>query len=822
METTRLFFISLFQNKRRFLTFIFVLIGAIALPILIFYFQKWREARKGEAAESAVLFQDGFEVDLSHWQFYQNNANGAINLAPGKGTNNSQGVSLTNNGTNTLTFASYRFATPTQARIAIMMYDDLSNSQAYRFLSVTNDSYTQGMSIGIRPQTNTQNYVYCPSPDQTGCMDTGMKRTVGWHQFKIFVTTKGTYGKIDAQSFSWLPSNAVNSPINSNFLQFQRANFGIQYGNATANFDDVYINTFPPPASELDTAMNFINVFLGSYANINISSVNTMIKAREKDFCSVDYTSGNCPTDGSTKPPHWHYMEQLMHVYISLLSTAGAHEIRYLKTGNNSDLTKAIQIIQYIDNDYIRWTHYKSSSYITERLTTDSALIWNKLTPQLQQSIKNHVAAEADYFSSIFTPYSSYISNSSGEENSWPASLLHTVYISFPDLPNAADYRAKSKFFAFHSLTRNETYGGYTSRTIYDDFMFDNHGYHPHPGYGATTAEGIASMNITDKKYGIAPSTEYNHNSLPVWQKMQAFLDFRTFRYKGNKITQLNNGADNIFVPSGLDDWGGDYAGLTFYRVMKDNFNYNGFADPETGFSTSDLAKHAAEFLYYIRDGYLWRYEKPNVQFTEMLIDQGFAHYFPNWQNVESYRWWRNTIAVYDYFSYFYYFDPSIVLQSRITPTLSPTHTLTPTPTKTFTPTPIFTKTPTATPSPTKSPTPTFTRTPTPTPTAQASLTPTVTGTVTLSPTSTFSPTPSGSNTPRPSTVTATATNTQTPPPLPGDSNNDGKVDGVDFVAWLNHYNQNVSGASNGDFDNNGKVDGVDYSIWLNNYGRHK
>jgi hypothetical protein len=56
---------------------------------------------------------------------------------------------------------------------------------------------------------------------------------------------------------------------------------------------------------------------------------------------------------------------------------------------------------------------------------------------------------------------------------------------------------------------------------------------------------------------------------------------------------------------------------------------------------------------------------------------------------------------------------------------------------------------------------------------------------------------------------------------LQGDANGDRKVDGIDFVVWLNHYNQTTTnGASFGDFNANGKVDGVDFVIWLNNYGK--
>ena len=68
-------------------------------------------------------------------------------------------------------------------------------------------------------------------------------------------------------------------------------------------------------------------------------------------------------------------------------------------------------------------------------------------------------------------------------------------------------------------------------------------------------------------------------------------------------------------------------------------------------------------------------------------------------------------------------------------------------------------------------------------------------------------------------TTPTETTLTPTPTVIPGDANSDGKVDGADYVIWLNHYDQNASGYSNGDFNNSGKVDGADYIIWLNNYG---
>jgi hypothetical protein len=57
-----------------------------------------------------------------------------------------------------------------------------------------------------------------------------------------------------------------------------------------------------------------------------------------------------------------------------------------------------------------------------------------------------------------------------------------------------------------------------------------------------------------------------------------------------------------------------------------------------------------------------------------------------------------------------------------------------------------------------------------------------------------------------------------TPSGPPGDGNGDWVVDGQDFIIWLTHFGQNVSGVHNGDYDNNGQVRISDYIVWVNNY----
>ena len=62
---------------------------------------------------------------------------------------------------------------------------------------------------------------------------------------------------------------------------------------------------------------------------------------------------------------------------------------------------------------------------------------------------------------------------------------------------------------------------------------------------------------------------------------------------------------------------------------------------------------------------------------------------------------------------------------------------------------------------------------------------------------------------------------TSTPTAKPGDASGDGKVDGIDYVIWLNHYGTATAiGNRDGDFNSDQNVDGLDYVIWLNNYGK--
>ncbi|MEZ6071956.1 MAG: dockerin type I domain-containing protein [Pirellulales bacterium] len=60
-------------------------------------------------------------------------------------------------------------------------------------------------------------------------------------------------------------------------------------------------------------------------------------------------------------------------------------------------------------------------------------------------------------------------------------------------------------------------------------------------------------------------------------------------------------------------------------------------------------------------------------------------------------------------------------------------------------------------------------------------------------------------------------------PNTPGDGNGDGHVDGLDYIIWASHFDDNPAqdppgSPANGDFNDDGKVDGLDYIVWASNF----
>lgn len=657
------------KKPKNIIQLAFVIFSFVGVLLVIWFSQSGMiNFDNRQKASTIVFFSDQFESTLSNWEI---NRPTSIITSTERVREGSKSLRLDHPGSSN-TMASKLFPTDQTGRISVWIYDDLSNVTTYTYFSVSDQGYTDGVSVGIKPDVSTANYVYCPSPNFSGCIDTGMRRTTGWQHFKIFVTPKGTYGKINNISFSSFPDNAVNPAVNTKFTKFKRINLGVTGAQRKiAFFDYAGADIFPPAPSDTEIAKQFINLYLTSYGNLDIQNMDRMIKVRESEYCSHTYNWDDdgdpttplefCRDTGDrSKGPHQWWENQFIHMITGMLNTSLAHISVYKDTGNMDSLNKAISIIELSRaNLSLGKTNDPGVQFIVassaNTLSLASWAIWDQLTPTQRQNITTYLINQGNYTNQNYilrTEENMHISNSPGEENAYTALFLNNLAIMYRHLPESRAWAEKAKLLGFHTFTRDETYGGYTTRTIYDDYTFDNHQYHPHAGYGLGTAYVLAAVEQWNKKHlGSSPSV-WRHNTLNVWQKMQQYVNYRDFQYKGQLITRLNN-EPNAFYPSGKDDWGGNASSMTMYRMMKDIYGLNSISDPSIGFSTTDLARHAAEYDYYIKSGYLWRHEEPNIQLSEMTIT---ANSQPN---NPSYRWYANSQNLNTYTAYLFFFSPN-------------------------------------------------------------------------------------------------------------------------------------------------------------------
>ena len=628
-----------------FFTIFLIILGLIANVRLV----KGEQKLAKEATASMVLFEDGFEKGLNNW--HSNNSS-YVYLAPGKGRGNTA-LAIKSPGGGGSSYA-YRFFDNLTARVSVFLWDDTNllrdpNDDTYVYISLhTNGSYGD-LSIGIRPKTSTTNYTYCPGPPD-GCMDTGIPRSAGWHQFKLFVTPKGSYGKIDATSLSWLPGNSINSAVCIDSTTFSRVTIGIlgsTYQGQEFHFDDVSIDTWPGPSgseAKKDLSQKFLNIYLNNYGQINEETVIDTINNYNKGFMR------NCHEGEGDEGLECH--ERKIHIYMLLLHTAVAHGINYKLTGSTSSLNKAISIIEKVsaNRSTAPWSDplvtdnmaVASRARVDQLLTWASWLVRDKMSVASQQTIENFLVDEANYYSSQFRGYSFYEGNSSGEENSWPGEFLHWLYLAYNWRPEKETWLNMAKTYLFHSLTTGESYGGVYTQTLYSEvpeksekYLFDNHGFHPHSGYAMLPIEVLAVTDKLERKYfsgRIIP--EFEHNVKEVWLKNRSpYINFTTFQY--DKISAL--GLYNTNAIRHL------HVRLNFYHLMNDLYPATNNVGP-----TGDLATHAFEYIYFIKDSYLGIPVENNVQFTQPEINE------IDTANSKASIWLSNSIHALDYCNYLF------------------------------------------------------------------------------------------------------------------------------------------------------------------------
>ena len=125
--------------------------------------------------DNTFIFFDDFEVDLSKWQFVTQ-----ASISPDRAYTGSKCLKLEVIGGNGGQVGKLL----SQANVAIHVhYYDIMSAEAECHLLMVSDSATHDSAIGV--MSDISNYEYMPDAFLPTPIDTGINRTVGWHEFII-------------------------------------------------------------------------------------------------------------------------------------------------------------------------------------------------------------------------------------------------------------------------------------------------------------------------------------------------------------------------------------------------------------------------------------------------------------------------------------------------------------------------------------------------------------------------------------------------------------------------------------------------------------
>lgn len=749
------------------------------------------------------------------------------------------------------TYAQYDFGTNTTGVVTLFFHDDMASGNAF-YVSVSNadvaaaaDSSTHTIIVGYQSSVNATNYIYkarmetidtavnVSTGENERYLNTNIPRSAGWHKVIFWVTPEGAWAEMDDPSRtmaavnlssltyqSYPDKNRLTSPFDYDMRSFRYIRIGTWAATGNVRFDEVGMTGLPvmpvkAPLTDLTTydgAMHMQNYFsaiwLDNYEDLALFNEYRNLPSKTTD----------------TPVIYWWYD--------SLQELATALAIRYKVTGLPVYKEETGALVDFVLQN--KATVYSNNFNGPSAMGEFASFIWPMLSVSQQQQVRDSITTESTTLTDANC--SGYVGNSVAEDcyAYGPLSGSLNAALFFGDDSRATQWaktaiaNAKKALSTDRNAACAECTGGkigvqsiYAPGQVMSDcsssnpssidclcpgdrallpanrvfsYLLDNHDFSPHPGYMSSVIDPIVTAAyMTSIIRGISPGavpsilptsvTGFNPIIKQVWDRWQTFYDYTRNRYvatdiwrvrynrgssdNGCSISPYNQTTDNSFRTMGIDDWGGLPNGIVMNAnlMLKDKivFGVSSFVDGKgvTQSYDSQISRKALLNFWMFND-YIARPEVPNMYFTAAdIINAGtnptaYPKYPTMRANMLHSKLYRVGLI-----------DPS--LRFPLVPGGGPTAT------------PAVTRTPTLRPSPSRTP----------------------------SVTATIPPRPSGTVTPTP-----------TPTGKPGDANDDHRVDGYDYVIWLNHYGGTpLNGYKDGDFNSDNRVDGYDYVIWLNHYG---
>lgn len=560
---------------------------------------------------------------------------------------------------------------------------------------------------------------------------TPVKRTYGWHKVSFWVTETGAWATIDdvEQEIYPFSLNSIYPKPQSNgeiwlssdweMTDFRYIRMGSVSDTGQTWFDEVEVLNLPAlpvPVSSLDTyegALRWENYFkalwLDSYEEVVM-------------FGNMqDWTQEHCTHYEGQPCKSWLWGE--------LAGMVSAMYSRYKVTGLPYYKEKADEVYAFVlDNAYEGWNWADESA--TTHASTESQNLqqgvdtgWGVMPAELRAEVFTLMTRHLDYLMThpnfVGFERKALIGDSSGEDYAWgPLYGAAMMGLYFSDHPHAGRWMDFGQEMAMKVFSTDADEpcefcsGGVVGvKTIYApgdnlqdcqyntdptlsqdcfckgdraqlpaahdfSYLFDNHDYHPHPGYMGGSMAGalsfITQVNTMNRIRGtdIEVPEGFYHNLLPVWHRLTEFFDFRRGRYEDDKIYRIrrkefcdgddssiyltdrgpyDQDADNIFRTSGTDDWGilpdftpndwmiyKDVFGQS--EVVFDNINMVDFTSKKWFWQHAHfLGQPVSVGLFFTDDTDLWcDWENPFC-----LLKQGKLW---NWDRINP--WYLSTITL--------------------------------------------------------------------------------------------------------------------------------------------------------------------------------
>jgi len=490
---------------------------------------------------SGPFDSEDFESDLSQWEV-SNPGSNLVELSTERKQQGSRSLKITHNDSSNVVKLVHGFTNPQQGKVEAWFYDDYpANKGSFVILSddnwPDNPSSAQMVAIGVYPYLYNDTYWY--RIGSTNNVDTHIQRSNGWHKVELVVTPKGSYGKLDGINLTYLPSKP-DSSFTSSMTNFKK--IGIVVANLSPDnwspfagyFDSINKFSLPDlPASIVEREQRYIDFLL-----------------EQQPVCMVEAT------------PSW------------------AKANRAVVLAVKQQYSEVEPLIREVTNDS-SWKQHYGSPLVGYSFGLAAWISWSHLSEDLKNQVKSTIKAEADYWK-VQQPNSRYQGDTTAEENAWNASILALASQMFPNEANANEWEQKGKVFAYHAFTIGESYGGVYTQTLFPDYSYMEHSYHPHPGYALTSIGLLGEGAFVYLKTGKIIPDEYKHNIVPVWNAVQSNFDYSSYQFKN---------CDLATKFGGKDDWGSDITkhnlGITYYSIVSEN---------------NSLIDNLTSFEHYVKD----------------------------------------------------------------------------------------------------------------------------------------------------------------------------------------------------------------------------